>query len=186
MKLKIAILPGDGIGPEVTNESIKVLNCIAKKFNHDVEMSTGSVGAIAIDEYNDPYPDETHKLCSESDAILFGAIGDPKYDNDPKAKIRPEQGLLKLRKKLGLYANLRPTKVFDSLLEMSPIKEDRIAGTDILFVRELTGGIYLVKEVEKMMIILHLTHVNIQEMKLLELLKWDLNMQKKDQRNSVV
>ena len=142
MKLKIAILPGDGIGPEVTNESIKVLNCIAKKFNHDVEMSTGSVGAIAIDEYNDPYPDETHKLCSESDAILFGPIGDPKYDNDPKAKIRPEQGLLKLRKKLGLYANLRPTKVFDSLLEMSPIKEDRIVGTDILFVRELTGGIY--------------------------------------------
>lgn len=142
MKLKIAILPGDGIGPEVTNESIKVLNCIAKKFNHDVEMSTGSVGAIAIDQHNDPYPDETHKLCSESDAILFGAIGDPKYDNDPKAKIRPEQGLLKLRKKLGLYANLRPTKVFDSLLEMSPIKEDRIAGTDILFVRELTGGIY--------------------------------------------
>jgi 3-isopropylmalate dehydrogenase len=142
MKLKIAILPGDGIGPEVTNESIKVLNCIAKKFNHDVEMSTGLVGAIAIDEYNDPYPDETHKLCYESDAILFGAIGDPKYDNDPKAKIRPEQGLLKMRKKLGLYANLRPTKVFDSLLEMSPIKEDRIVGTDILFVRELTGGIY--------------------------------------------
>ena len=102
MKLKIAILPGDGIGPEVTNESIKVLNCIAKKFNHDVEMSTGLVGAIAIDQYNDPYPDETHKLCSESDAILFGAIGDPKYDNDPKAKIRPEQGLLKLRKKLIL------------------------------------------------------------------------------------
>src|SRR6056300_637000 len=140
MKLKIAILPGDGIGPEVTNDSIKVLNCIAKEFNHDVEMSTGLVGAIAIDQYNDPYPDETHKLCSESEAILFGAIGDPKYDNDPKAKIRPEQGLLKLRKKLGLYANLRPTKVFDSLLEM----------------------------------------------KLLELLKWDLNMQKKDLRNSVV
>ena len=144
MKLKIAVLPGDGIGPEVTNESIKVLNCLAKKFNHEVEMNHGLVGAIAIDHYNDPYPDETHKLCLESDAVLFGAIGDPKYDNDPKAKVRPEQGLLKLRKKLGLYANLRPTIVFDSLLGMSPIKEDRITGTDILFVRELTGGIYFV------------------------------------------
>jgi 3-isopropylmalate dehydrogenase len=112
MKLKIAILPGDGIGPEVTNESIKVLNCIAKKFNHDVEMSTGSVGAIAIDEYNDPYPNETHKLCSESDAILFGAIGDPKYDNDPKAKIRPEQGLLKLRKKLGTLCKFKTYQSF--------------------------------------------------------------------------
>ena len=142
MKLKIAVLPGDGIGPEVTNESIKVLNCIVKKFNHEVEMNEGLVGAIAIDHNNNPYPDETHKLCLESDAILFGAIGDPKYDNDPKAKIRPEQGLLEMRKKLGLYANLRPTIVFDSLLDMSPIKEERIAGTDILFVRELTGGIY--------------------------------------------
>ena len=142
MKLKIAVLPGDGIGPEVTNESIKVLNCIVRKFNHEVEMNEGLVGAIAIDHNNNPYPDETHKLCLESDAILFGAIGDPKYDNDPKAKIRPEQGLLEMRKKLGLYANLRPTIVFDSLLDMSPIKEERITGTDILFVRELTGGIY--------------------------------------------
>ena len=142
MKLKIAVLPGDGIGPEVTNESIKVLNCVVKKFNHEVEMNEGLVGAIAIDHNNNPYPDETHKLCLESDAILFGAIGDPKYDNDPKARIRPEQGLLEMRKKLGLYANLRPTIVFDSLLDMSPIKEERITGTDILFVRELTGGIY--------------------------------------------
>ena len=142
MKLKIAVLPGDGIGPEVTNESIKVLNCIAKRFNHETELNEGLVGAIAIDHHNNPYPIETHNLCLESDAILFGAIGDPKYDNDPKAKIRPEQGLLEMRKKLGLYANLRPTLVFDSLLDMSPIKEERITGTDILFVRELTGGIY--------------------------------------------
>ena len=142
MNLKIAVLPGDGIGPEVTNESVKVLKCIADKYNHKIELSEGAVGAIAIDEYNDPYPDITHKLCEDSDAILFGAIGDPKYDNDPKAKIRPEQGLLKMRKKLGLYANLRPTIIFESLLDMSPIKEDRISGTDILFVRELTGGIY--------------------------------------------
>ena len=132
MKLKIAVLPGDGIGPEVTNQSIKVLKCIAEKFNHEVETSSGLVGAVAIDKFNDPYPDKTHELCKGSDAILFGAIGDPKYDNDPKAKIRPEQGLLKMRKQLGLYANLRPTLVFESLLDMSPIKEDRISGTDIL------------------------------------------------------
>ncbi len=142
MKLKIAVLPGDGIGPEVTNQSIKVLNCIADKYNHEVELNEGLVGAIAIDEHNDPYPDSTHKLCKDSDAILFGSIGDPKYDNDPKAKVRPEQGLLKMRKKLGLFANLRPTIIFESLIEMSPIKKERIKDTDILFVRELTGGIY--------------------------------------------
>ena len=142
MILKIAVLSGDGIGPEVTKQSIKVLKSLGKKFNHKIELESGLVGAVAIDKYNDPYPDETHQVCLNSDAILFGAIGDPKYDNDPKAKVRPEQGLLKMRKKLGLYANLRPTKVFESLLEMSPIKEERISGTDILFVRELTGGIY--------------------------------------------
>ena len=142
MKLKIAVLPGDGIGPEVTNESIKVLKCIAQKYNHNIELIEGLVGAVAIEKHNDPYPDTTHDICKNSDAILFGAIGDPKYDNDPKATVRPEQGLLKMRKKLGLYANLRPTIIFESLLDMSPIKEDRISGTDILFVRELTGGIY--------------------------------------------
>ena len=142
MKLKIAVLPGDGIGPEVTNESIKVLKCIAEKYNHNIELNEGLVGAVAIEKHNDPYPDTTHDICKNSDAILFGAIGDPKYDNDPKARVRPEQGLLKMRKKLGLYANLRPTIIFESLLDMSPIKEDRITGTDILFVRELTGGIY--------------------------------------------
>jgi 3-isopropylmalate dehydrogenase len=142
MILKIAVLSGDGIGPEVTKQSIKVLKSLGKKFNHKIELESGLVGAVAIDKYNDPYPDETHQICLNSDAILFGAIGDPKYDNDPKAKVRPEQGLLKMRKKLGLYANLRPTKVFESLLDMSPIKEERISGTDILFVRELTGGIY--------------------------------------------
>ena len=142
MILKIAVLSGDGIGTEVTKQSIKVLESLGKKFNHKIELENGLVGAVAIDKHNDPYPDETHQVCLNSDAILFGAIGDPKYDNDPKAKVRPEQGLLKMRKKLGLYANLRPTKVFESLLEMSPIKEERISGTDILFVRELTGGIY--------------------------------------------
>ena len=142
MILKIAVLSGDGIGPEVTQQSLKVLKALGRKFNHKIELESGLVGAVAIDKYGDPYPDQTHQVCLNSDAILFGAIGDPKYDNDPKAKVRPEQGLLKMRKKLGLYANLRPTKVFKSLLDMSPIKEERISGTDILFVRELTGGIY--------------------------------------------
>ena len=141
MKLKIAVLPGDGIGPEVTNESIKVLNCIVKKFNHEVEMNHGLVGAIAIDHYNDPYPDETHKLCLESDAVLFGAIGDPKYDNDPTAKVRPEQGLLRLRKALGLYANIRPGRLFASLMDRSPPKAERILGTEVVVYREQTSGI---------------------------------------------
>ena len=141
MKLKIAILPGDGIGPEVTNESIKVLNCIAKKFNHDIEMSTGLVGAIAIDQYNDPYPDETHKLCSESDAILFGAVGGPQWDN-LDWDVRPEQALLGLRKSLGLFANLRPAFLFNELASASPLKNHIIENLDILIVRELTGGVY--------------------------------------------
>ena len=94
-------LSGDGIGPEVTKQSIKVLESLGKKFNHKIELENGLVGAVAIDKHNDPYPDETHQVCLNSDAILFGAIGDPKYDNDPKAKVRPEQGLLKMRKKLG-------------------------------------------------------------------------------------
>ena len=140
--LSIAVLPGDGIGPEIINEAVKVCDSIAKKFGHEIKWNHALVGAVAIDATGNPYPEETHKICVNADAILFGAMGDPKYDNNPKAKIRPEQGLLKMRKKLGLYANLRPTLVFESLLDMSPIKEDRISGTDILFVRELTGGIY--------------------------------------------
>ena len=142
MELNIAVLPGDGIGPEVTNEAIKVLDIISKKFNHKVNLSEGLVGAIAIDKTGNPYPDETHQICEKSDAVLFGAIGDPRYDNDPTAKVRPEQGLLQMRKKLGLYANLRPTIVFESLIDNSPLKKDRIVDTDLIFVRELTGGIY--------------------------------------------
>ena len=142
MELNIAVLPGDGIGPEVTNEAIKVLEIISKKFNHKVNLSEGLVGAVAIDKTGNPYPDETHQICEKSDAVLFGAIGDPRYDNDPTAKVRPEQGLLQMRKKLGLYANLRPTIVFESLIDNSPLKKDRIVDTDLIFVRELTGGIY--------------------------------------------
>ena len=142
MDLNIAVLSGDGIGPEVTNEAVKVIDVISKKFDHKVNISEGLTGAIAIDKKGNPYPDETHQICEKSDAVLFGAIGDPKYDNDPSAKVRPEQGLLEMRKKLDLYANLRPTIVFESLINNSPLKKDRIQNTDLIFVRELTGGIY--------------------------------------------
>jgi len=142
MKLNIAVLPGDGIGPEVTKQSIKVLNAIALEFNHTFQFKHASVGAIAIDETGNPLPDDTLDLCKISDAILFGAIGDPKYDNDPSAPVRPEQGLLKLRKSLGLYANIRPVKAYETLLDKSPLKEENIKGTDISIYRELTGGIY--------------------------------------------
>ena len=142
MKLNIAVLAGDGIGPEVTEQSIKVLKAIALEFDHSFLFKSAPVGAIAIDEQNNPLPDDTLALCKSSDAILFGAIGHPKYDNDPSAKVRPEQGLLKLRKELGLYTNIRPVKAYDTLLEKSPLKQNIIKGTDISIYRELTGGIY--------------------------------------------
>ena len=142
MKLKIATLPGDGIGPEVTNEAIKVLKATASEFDHTFIFEEANVGAIAIDKTGNPLPDETLELCMSSDAILFGSIGHPKYDNDPSAKVRPEQGLLKLRKSLGLFANIRPVKAYETLLDKSPLKKEIITGTDISIYRELTGGIY--------------------------------------------
>ena len=142
MKLKIAVLPGDGIGPEVTAEAIKVLKAIAQEFDHLFQFKYASVGAVAIDESNDPLPKKTLDLCKTTDAILFGAIGDPRFDNNPAANVRPEQGLLKLRKELGLFANIRPVKAYDNLLEKSPLKRQIIKGTDISIYRELTGGIY--------------------------------------------
>jgi 3-isopropylmalate dehydrogenase len=142
MKLKIAVLPGDGIGPEVTKEAIKVLKAIAQEFDHSFQFKYASVGAVAIEKFNDPLPKKTLDLCKSTDAILFGAIGDPRFDNDPSAKIRPEQGLLRLRKALGLFANVRPVKAYDTLLAKSPLKRDIIKGTDICIYRELTGGIY--------------------------------------------
>ncbi|MFK5958039.1 MAG: 3-isopropylmalate dehydrogenase [Lutibacter sp.] len=142
MKLKIALLPGDGIGPEVIQQAVKILGAISKKYNHTFEYINALVGAIAIDETGNPLPDETLKICASVDAILFGAIGDTKYDNNPSAKIRPEQGLLKLRKNLGLFANIRPLITYDSLIHKSNLKEDIINGTNFVIYRELTGGIY--------------------------------------------
>jgi len=139
---KIAVLSGDGIGPEIIDQAIKVLDAIGKKFNHSFIYQYGLVGAIAIDQTGNPYPEETHRICMESDAVLFGAIGHPKYDNDPAARIRPEQGLLAMRKKLGLYANIRPTSTFKSLIDRSPLKNKIVEGADFITVRELTGGIY--------------------------------------------
>jgi 3-isopropylmalate dehydrogenase len=142
MKLKITVLPGDGIGPEVTTQAIKVLRAVAMEFDHKFSFNYGLMGAEAIDATGNPLPKETLSLCKSSDAILFGAIGDPKYDNDPSAKVRPEQGLLKLRKDLGLFANIRPVKAYEHLLDKSPLKRENIQGTDISIYRELTGGIY--------------------------------------------
>jgi len=146
MKLNIALLAGDGIGPEVINQAVKVCDAVAVKYGHEIKWIPALTGAAAIDAVGEPYPDETHKICINADAILFGAIGHPKYDNNPSAKVRPEQGLLKMRKKLGLFANVRPTFTFPSLIDNSPLKRERIEGTDLVFLRELTGGIYFGKK----------------------------------------
>ena len=146
MKKKITVIEGDGIGPEVTRQSIHVLNAIAARFGHEFEYTYCLMGADAIDKTGSPLPDETIEVCLESDAILFGAIGHPKYDNDPTAKVRPEQGLLKLRKSLQLYANIRPVNTYRSLHHLSPLKTKNIEGVDFIIYRELTGGIYFGKK----------------------------------------
>ena len=142
MNFKIAKLPGDGIGPEIVEQAVKVINAIGEKYNHQFEYEFGLTGAIAIDQVGNPYPDETHELCMKADAVLFGAIGDPKFDNNPKAKVRPEQGLLEMRKRLQLYANIRPVRTFSSLINKSPLRPDLVKGADFIVIRELTGGIY--------------------------------------------
>ena len=149
MKFNIATLPGDGIGPEIIEQAVKVVKAIGKRMDIQFTFKNALVGACAIDKTGDPLPAETLELMFDSDAVLFGAIGDPKFDNDPKAKVRPEQGLLKMRKELGLFANLRPVQTFKTLLDNSPIKKEIIDGVDFLVFRELTGGIYFGKKGRK-------------------------------------
>ena len=128
MKLKIAILPGDGIGPEIMEQALNVTRAVCEKFNHEATFTEAIVGACAIDAVGDPYPPETHEVCMQADAVLFGAIGHPKFDNDPNAKVRPEQGLLRMRKQLGLYGNIRPVMTFPSLIHKSPLRADLVEG----------------------------------------------------------
>ncbi len=142
MKLNIAVLPGDGIGPEIVDQALKATKAVCEKFGHTLTYDFAICGADAIDKVGDPYPEATHELCMSSDAVLFGAVGDPKFDNDPSAKVRPEQGLLAMRKKLGLYANLRPVNTFEALLDKSPLRRELVEGVDFVCVRELTGGMY--------------------------------------------
>ena len=142
MKLKIAVLPGDGIGPEIMKQGVAVMDAIARKFGHEFEYEEALVGAHAIDVTGDPYPQHTHEVCMRADAVLFAAVGSLKYDNDPTAPVRPEQGLLAMRKKLGLFANIRPVATFDCLLHKSPLKEELLCGADFIVIRELTGGMY--------------------------------------------
>lgn len=142
MKKKIAVLPGDGIGPEITKEAIKVLKAVEQYFNHQFEYNYGAIGAVAIQEFNNPFPKATRDLCLNSEAILFGAIGHPDYDNNPECTIRPEHGLLEMRKTLGLFANIRPIKFYNALKDISPLKNSVIKNSNFVVIRELTGGIY--------------------------------------------
>ena len=142
MKLKIAVLPGDGIGPEISKVGVEVMQAVCDRFGHEVSFKEAICGADAIDKVGDPFPEETFQTCMEADAVLFSAVGDPRFDNNPTAKVRPEQGLLAMRKKLGLYANIRPIETFDCLVHNSPLKDELVRGADFICIRELTGGMY--------------------------------------------
>ena len=142
MKLKLAVLPGDGIGPEIMEQGLAVAQTVCEKFGHELSYEYAICGADAIDKVGDPFPEETYQLCMNSDAVLFASVGDPKFDNNPSAKVRPEQGLLAMRKKLGLFANIRPVTTFDCLVHKSPLKDELVKGADFICIRELTGGMY--------------------------------------------
>lgn len=142
MELKIAVLAGDGIGPEISAEGVKVMKAVCSKFGHQVTFTEALCGAAAIDAVGNPFPEETLKACQDADAVLFSAVGDPRFDNNPNAKVRPEQGLLAMRKQLGLFANIRPVQTFDCLIHKSPLKDELVRGADFVCIRELTGGMY--------------------------------------------
>lgn len=142
MELKIAVLAGDGIGPEIAEQGVAVMDAVCQKFGHKVSFEHAICGAAAIDAVGDPYPEATHEVCQNADAILFAAIGDPKFDNNPTATVRPEQGLLAMRKKLGLFANVRPVQTFKCLIHKSPLRPELVEKADFVCIRELTGGMY--------------------------------------------
>ena len=142
MNLKIAVLAGDGIGPEIMEQGVAVMSAVAEKYGHEVTYKEALCGAHAIDEVGNPFPEETFQTCMDADAVLFASVGDPKYDNNPTAKVRPEQGLLAMRKRLGLFANIRPVTTFDCLVHKSPSKDELVRGADFICIRELTGGMY--------------------------------------------
>ena len=142
MKLNIAVLAGDGIGPEISEQGVAIMTAVCNKFGHEVNYTHALVGAAAIDAVGDPFPAETYEACKVADAVLFSSVGDPKFDNNPNAKVRPEQGLLAMRKKLGLFANIRPVQTFDCLIHKSPLKDELVRGADFVCIRELTGGMY--------------------------------------------
>ena len=142
MNLKIAVLAGDGIGPEISRQGVDVMKAVGKKFNHTFTFTYAICGADAIEKVGDPFPEQTYNICKDADAVLFSAVGDPKFDNDPTAKVRPEQGLLAMRKKLGLFANIRPVQTFKCLLHKSPLRTEIVDGADFICIRELTGGMY--------------------------------------------
>lgn len=142
MKLNIAVLAGDGIGPEISVQGVAVMQAVCKKYGHDVTFTPALCGAAAIDAVGDPFPAATYQTCKDADAVLFSAVGDPRFDNNPSARVRPEQGLLAMRKKLGLFANIRPVQTFPCLLHKSPLKDELVRGADFICIRELTGGMY--------------------------------------------
>jgi len=144
LQFNLAVLPGDGVGPEVTNEAVKVLKAVGERFGHDFNLNYGLVGGVAIDQSGTALPPDTLKMCKDCDAVLLGAVGGYKWD-DPKARVHPEDGLLALRKGLGLFANLRPVKVFPPLVDSTNLKPEVIKGVDLIFVRELTGGLYFAR-----------------------------------------
>lgn len=142
MKLNIAVLAGDGIGPEISAQGVAVMQAVCQKFGHEATFTPALVGAAAIDAVGNPFPEDTYEICKKADAVLFSSVGDPKFDNNPNAKVRPEQGLLAMRKKLGLFANIRPVQTFDCLIHKSPLKNELVRGADFVCIRELTGGMY--------------------------------------------